>query len=101
MLPTRTMVKVILSVLRPISVERVRLIIDPARASNSPIGAKRPMNITRAVDMLKNGVFPAAPRKSDPLLAAAEVNSQNIRQKPTDSGQTPMADAGLIAYSTT
>ena len=31
--------KVMLSVLRPISVERLRLIIDPARASNSPIGA--------------------------------------------------------------
>ncbi len=75
MLPTRTIVKVMLSVLRPISVDRFRLIIDPARASKSPIGAKRPMNMTSAVDMLKKGVFPAAPRKSEPLLAAADVNS--------------------------
>ena len=75
MLPTRTIEKVMLSVLRPISVERFRLIIDPARASRSPIGANRPINMTSAVEMLKNGVFPAAPRKSEPLFDAADVNS--------------------------
>ena len=75
MLPTKTTVKVMLSVLRPISEERFRFIIDPARASRRPIGANRPMNMTSAVDMLKNGVFPAAPRKSEPLLDAADVNS--------------------------
>jgi hypothetical protein len=33
------------------------------------------MKITAAVATLKNGVLAAVPRKSDPLLAAALVNS--------------------------
>ena len=33
------------------------------------------MRITMAVAMLKNGVFPEAPKKSEPLFAAELVNS--------------------------
>ena len=76
MLPTNTSENVILSVFRPPAVMLLFLpITDPARASISPIGAYRPMKITAAVERLKNKVFPEAPRKSEPLFAAAVVNS--------------------------
>ena len=97
MLPTMTMEKRKLSVLTPTSVVSLfLLIIDPPRASNRPIGAKRPNNMTIAVEMLKNGVLADAPRKSLPLFAAAEVNSYKILVKPIEFVPTPIALAAPV-----
>lgn len=49
--------------------------MEPPKASSIAMGAYLPTNITTAVDMLKNGVFARLPRKSEPLFAAALVNS--------------------------
>ena len=51
--------------------------------------------------MLKKGVFPWAPRKSEPLFAEAEVNSHRICVKPTELPLTPMAAAAPEAYAVT
>ena len=75
MLATRTREKIRLSVLRPTSSPLFLPIIEPASATSIPMGAYRPTNITMAVETLKKTVFPDAPRKSEPLFAAAEVNS--------------------------
>ncbi len=79
MLATRTIAKTGVSVFRPdVVLPRFRLIIEPERANKIAIGAYRPIRITRAVAMLKNKVFAEAPKKSEPLLAAALVNSYKI-----------------------
>ena len=62
-----------LSVFSPTSTCLFRPIIEPAKASNNTIGPNRPANMTSPVEMLKNGVLADAPRKSEPLFAAAEV----------------------------
>ncbi len=61
--------------MRPTSSPLFLPIIEPARATSIPMGAYRPRNITIPVETLKKTVFPDAPRKSDPLFAAADVNS--------------------------
>ena len=76
MLATKTIVNIKVSVFKPEVVPpRFRPIIEPESANSIAKGAKRPINITIAVAILKNGVFAWAPKKSDPLFAAALVNS--------------------------
>ena len=76
MLPTSTSEKVKLSVFRPPAGCSSSCLSPTRRAQSiSPMGAYRPMKITAAVEMLKNRVLADAPRKSEPLFAAAVVNS--------------------------
>ena len=100
-LPTSTMENVMLSVFNPTSACLFLPIIDPERASSMMIGAYRPANITRPVEMLKNSVFPDAPRKSEPLFAAADVNSYRICVKPVELPLTPIALAAPVEYAST
>src|SRR3989441_9420686 len=94
MLPTRISAKRGLSVLTPASVVSLfLLIIDPPSESNSPMGAKRPRNMTMAVEMLKNGVLADAPRKGLPVFAAAGGNCQKILVNPIDTAPTPVEPA--------
>jgi hypothetical protein len=75
MLPISTIEKMTVSVFNPTSACLFLPIIEPASASSRPIGAKRPANMTAAVERLKKTVFAEEPKKSEPLLAAADVNS--------------------------
>src|SRR2546427_12717195 len=102
MLPTRISEKRGLSVLTPASVVSLfLLIIDPPNASNRPIGVKRPRNMTIAVETLKNGVLAVAPRKSLPLFAAADGNSQKILVHPTEFVRAPIALAAPVEQAVT
>ena len=74
-LTIKTMGKIISSVLREISELLLLSWILPAIASITNIGMNLPAHITIAVETLKNTVLAVVPRKSDPLFAAAEVNS--------------------------
>lgn len=93
----RTIENVILSVRSPISACLFLPSIEPASARSKSIGANRPANITSPVEILKNGVFAEAPRKSEPLFAAADVYSYRIWIKPVAFPPTPIALAAPVA----
>ena len=97
MLATRTTEKVKLPVRREAAVlaDRFLPIIDPAKPSKTAIGVYRPRNITNPVAILKKGVFALAPRKSEPLFAAADVNSYIIWVKPCGPLKPSWATAPL------
>lgn len=86
-----------LSVRSPISACLFLPSIEPASAKSKKMGRNRPANITRPVEMLKNGVFAVAPRKSEPLFAAADVYSYKIWIKAVAFPPTPIALAAPVA----
>src|SRR5215472_9442296 len=91
MLPTRMIEKARLSVFNPTSGLLFLLIQEPASMSRRAMGTYRPRNMTIPVDTLKNGVFPVAPRKSEPLFAADVVNSYKTEVNPLEFPETPIA----------
>jgi hypothetical protein len=54
------------------------IVNEPAIANIKANGAYRPRNITIPVDQFQKGVLAEVPKKSEPLLAAAEVYSYSV-----------------------
>ena len=59
---------------------------EPAIASTSTIGRKRPASIASPSVVLNQSVFPVRPPNAEPLLFAAEVNAYTTSERPCAPG---------------
>ena len=59
---------------------------EPAIASTSTIGRKRPPSIARPSVVLYQSVFPVRPPNAEPLLLAADVNAYTTSVRPWGPG---------------
>ncbi len=59
---------------------------EPAIASTSTIGRKRPPSIASPSVVLNQSVFPVRPPKAEPLLFAADVNAYTTSERPCGPG---------------